>query len=140
MTAELQAGLEAPSLVELAVRRLRAEIVVGAFAPGERLVEEQLTRRFGISRAPLREALRLLGQQGLVEHLPRRGVRVVALSARPQTGLLVVVVCVIGAISTVAAGCWQSAKVAAAATTQSADATAGCGGACATCTLSCNSV
>jgi DNA-binding GntR family transcriptional regulator len=82
VTAELQAGLDAPSLVELAVRRLRAEIVSGAFAPGERLVEEQLTRRFGISRAPLREALRLLGQQGLVEHLPRRGVRVVALSAR----------------------------------------------------------
>jgi hypothetical protein len=34
-------ALEAPSLVELAVRRLRAEIVGGAFAPGERLVEEQ---------------------------------------------------------------------------------------------------
>ena len=82
MTAELRAALDAPSLVELAVRRLRAEIVGGAFAPGERLVEEQLTRRLGISRAPLREALRLLGQQGLVEHLPRRGVRVVALSAR----------------------------------------------------------
>ena len=83
MTAELEAGLLQPeSLVDLAVRRLRAEIVRGAFAPGERLVEEQLTRRFGISRAPLREALRLLGQQGLVEHLPRRGVRVVALSAR----------------------------------------------------------
>ncbi|MGH4001672.1 MAG: GntR family transcriptional regulator [Pseudonocardiaceae bacterium] len=42
--------------------------------------EEQLTRRFGTSRAPLREALRLLGQQGLVEHLPRRGVRVTELS------------------------------------------------------------
>jgi DNA-binding GntR family transcriptional regulator len=82
VTAELQTGLDAPSLVELAVRRLRAEIVGGAFAPGERLVEEQLTRRFGISRAPLREALRLLGQQGLVEHLPRRGVRVVQLSSR----------------------------------------------------------
>jgi DNA-binding GntR family transcriptional regulator len=82
VTAELAAGLDAPSLVELAVRRLRAEIVGGAFAPGERLVEEQLTRRFGISRAPLREALRLLGQQGLVEHLPRRGVRVVQLSSR----------------------------------------------------------
>jgi DNA-binding GntR family transcriptional regulator len=82
VTAELRAPLDAPSLVELAVRRLRAEIVSGAFAPGERLVEEQLTRRLGISRAPLREALRLLGQQGLVEHLPRRGVRVVALSAR----------------------------------------------------------
>ncbi len=79
MTAE---PLEAASLVDLAVRRLRAEILAGELAPGERIVEEQLTRRFGTSRAPLREALRLLGQQGLVEHLPRRGVRVTQLSAR----------------------------------------------------------
>lgn len=68
------------SLVELAARRLRSEILSGALVPGERLIEEQLTRRFGTSRAPLREALRLLGQQGLVEHLPRRGVRVTELS------------------------------------------------------------
>ena len=83
MTAEVgPAGLEATSLVELAVRRLRTEILSGALAPGERLVEEQIRTRFGTSRAPLREALRLLGQQGLVEHLPRRGVRVVELSSR----------------------------------------------------------
>jgi DNA-binding GntR family transcriptional regulator len=75
-------GLESTSLVELAVRKLRGEILSGTLVPGERLVEEQLTRRFGTSRAPLREALRLLGQQGLVEHLPRRGVRVAELSAR----------------------------------------------------------
>ena len=79
MTAE---PLEAASLVDLAARRLRAEILSGELAPGERIVEEQLTRRFGTSRAPLREALRLLGQQGLVQHLPRRGVRVTRLSAR----------------------------------------------------------
>ena len=79
MTAE---PLEATSLVELAARRLRGEILSGELAPGERIVEEQFTRRFGTSRAPLREALRLLGQQGLVEHLPRRGVRVTQLSAR----------------------------------------------------------
>ncbi|MFN2535886.1 MAG: GntR family transcriptional regulator [Pseudonocardiaceae bacterium] len=74
-------GALAPSsLVELAVQRLCNEILSGALVPGERLIEEQLTRRFGTSRAPLREALRLLGQQGLVEHLPRRGVRVAELS------------------------------------------------------------
>jgi hypothetical protein len=56
----------------------------------------------------------------------------VALSAKPQTGLVVIAVCVIGAISTVGAGCWQSAKVVA-----QRQATVGCGGACATCTLSC---
>lgn len=80
-------GLGAQSLVELAVRRLQDEILSGALAPGERLVEAQLTQRFGTSRAPLREALRLLGQQGLVEHLPRRGVRVTKLSARDMTEL-----------------------------------------------------
>lgn len=77
---EPDGALEPASLVELSVRRLRHEILSGAFAPGERLIEEQLTQRFGTSRAPLREALRSLGQQGLVEHLPRRGVRVAELS------------------------------------------------------------
>jgi hypothetical protein len=57
---------------------------------------------------------------------------VVALSAPPQTGLLVVVVCVVGAIATVAAGCWQSAKFVAA-----REASVGCGGTCDTCTMSC---
>jgi DNA-binding GntR family transcriptional regulator len=70
------------SLVDLAVTRLSADILDGRLPPGERLIEEQLTARFGISRAPLREALRLLAQQGLVEHLPRRGVRVARLSDR----------------------------------------------------------
>ncbi|TDO38176.1 GntR family transcriptional regulator [Paractinoplanes brasiliensis] len=73
--------LRSYSLVELAVERLSHEILSGRAEPGERLVEEQLTRRLGISRAPLREAMRLLAQQGLVEHIPRRGARVATLSA-----------------------------------------------------------
>jgi DNA-binding GntR family transcriptional regulator len=72
--------LVSSSLVDLAVSRLQDDILGGVLVPGERIVEEQLTRRFGTSRAPLREALRLLGQRGLVEHLPRRGVRVARLS------------------------------------------------------------
>ena len=72
--------LETYSLVQLAVGRLRRDILSGRSDPGERLVEEQLTRRLGISRAPLREAMRLLAQQGLVEHIPRRGARVATLS------------------------------------------------------------
>jgi DNA-binding GntR family transcriptional regulator len=74
-------GLYAPSLVEVATRQLREEILTGQLAPGERLIEEQIRLRFSISRAPLREALRSLAQQGLVEHLPRRGARVTELSA-----------------------------------------------------------
>src|SRR6201996_5605337 len=78
---ELGGALESSSLVDLTLRRLRQEILSGALAPGERLVEEHLTQRFGTSRAPLREALRQLAEQGLIEHLPRRGVRVAELSA-----------------------------------------------------------
>jgi len=80
--APVDGELESFSLVELAVLRLRREILSGRTDPGERLVEEQLTRRLGISRAPLREALRRLAEQGLVEHVPRRGVRVATLSDR----------------------------------------------------------
>ncbi|GAB3887427.1 hypothetical protein GCM10029964_053390 [Kibdelosporangium lantanae] len=74
MSDDVVVGIAPPSLVETVTGRLREDILSGELAPGDRIVEEQLTRRFGISRAPLREALRLLGQQGLVEHLPRRGV------------------------------------------------------------------
>ena len=74
-------ALDAPSLVEITTRRLRAEILSGELSPGQRLVEEQIRQRFAISRAPLREALRTLANQGLVEHLPRRGTRVTELSA-----------------------------------------------------------
>ncbi|MET0700385.1 MAG: GntR family transcriptional regulator [Mycobacterium sp.] len=75
MSAPKQHELPA-TLVELAGTRLRDAILSGALAPGEKILEEQLCADFGISRAPLREALRLLAQQGLVEHLPRRGSRV----------------------------------------------------------------
>jgi DNA-binding GntR family transcriptional regulator len=64
------------TLVDVAAHRIRDAILSGELAPGEKIVEEQLCADFGISRAPLREALRMLAQQGLVEHLPRRGSRV----------------------------------------------------------------
>jgi DNA-binding GntR family transcriptional regulator len=78
---ERDGEIQSSSLVELTVRRLRREILSGALPPGERLIEEHLTARFGTSRAPLREALSQLAQQGLIEQLPRRGVRVAELSA-----------------------------------------------------------
>ena len=80
LTTVRDGELETYSLVELAVERLSREILSGRVDPGQRLIEEHLTRRLGISRAPLREAMRLLAQQGLVEHIPRRGARVATLS------------------------------------------------------------
>ncbi|GLP81564.1 hypothetical protein [Mycobacterium antarcticum] len=61
---------------------------------------------------------------------------VVALAAPPQTGVLALVACVVGAVGTVAAGCYQSAKSVARREAANPVA-AGCAGSCASCTLSC---
>jgi hypothetical protein len=87
---------------------------------------------------PVRQVLRAVAPTQLAAAVMLTAGGVVALSARPQMGLVVVVVCVIGAVCTVAAGCWQSAKVVAR-REATASLRGGCGGACATCTLSCNS-
>ena len=52
---------------------LRKAIFDGDFQGGDRIVEAEVSRKFGISRAPVREALHSLEQAGLVEHRPRRG-------------------------------------------------------------------
>ncbi len=72
--------LEPQSLVALATDAIRAMILEGELGPGARLREEQLAERLGISRPPLREALRLLEREGLVVATPRRGVAVTELS------------------------------------------------------------
>jgi DNA-binding GntR family transcriptional regulator len=61
------------SLQSSVLERLRHEIVEGVWKPGLRLQERILCERFGISRSPLREALRVLESEGLVELLPNRG-------------------------------------------------------------------
>ena len=56
-----------------AYRRLLEEIRSGALAPGARLRETEVAERLGISRTPVREAIRQLEADGLVVHLPRQG-------------------------------------------------------------------
>lgn len=60
-------------LHEEAVDRLRDQIVQGRLAPGARLNERELCEKLGISRTPLREAIKLLATEGLVELVPNRG-------------------------------------------------------------------
>jgi DNA-binding GntR family transcriptional regulator len=66
-------------LHEEAVDRLRDLIVQGDLAPGQRLNERLLSEKLAISRTPLREAIKLLATEGLVELLPNRGAVVAAM-------------------------------------------------------------
>ncbi len=69
------------SLHEELVARLRDLIVEGELAPGARVPERTLCQRFGVSRTPLREALKVLASDGLLELLPNRGATVARLTA-----------------------------------------------------------
>lgn len=60
---------------------LRHAILSGDIAPGERIRQEDIAERFGTSRLPVREALRMLENEGLTENLANKGARVPFLSA-----------------------------------------------------------
>lgn len=79
--------VERKRLVDLAHDAIREGIVAGQFSMGERLVETQLARDLEMSRAPIREALRRLVQEGLVEDQPHRGALVARMSASNVTDL-----------------------------------------------------
>jgi len=61
---------------------LRCDILALRLRQGERLIESALTKRFAVSRGPVREALRRLAAEGLIEHQPHRGAVVRRLSRR----------------------------------------------------------
>lgn len=69
-------------LAQELARFLESEIVFCELAPGARLPEEEISARYGISRSPVREALRLLAADGLVVLSARRGIRVAPISRR----------------------------------------------------------
>jgi DNA-binding GntR family transcriptional regulator len=65
--------IRAESVVALAYEQLRALILAGDLSPGSRLAQAELAERLGISRTPVREALRRLAGEGLVEFRANRG-------------------------------------------------------------------
>ncbi len=68
------------TLPHQAVQHLRAMIIEGSIAAGAKLNERELCLRLGLSRTPLREAIKMLASEGLVELLPQRGAVAIALS------------------------------------------------------------
>lgn len=71
--ADLRIDHVPQTLREIAVERMRSAIVSGRFASGYRLVERTLVEQLGVSRSVVREAIRYLEAEGLVEILPRNG-------------------------------------------------------------------
>lgn len=69
-------------LRELVFEALREAIISGRLRPGERLMEVQLAEELGVSRTPVREAIRKLELEGLVLMIPRRGAYVAEISMK----------------------------------------------------------
>lgn len=73
-------ALEVRTLADRALDRIESAIMKGDLAPGTKISEVLLAKTFGISRGPLREAIRRLEGRGLLEIIPHVGARVVTLS------------------------------------------------------------
>jgi DNA-binding GntR family transcriptional regulator len=90
MTSALDEKVQAKSLVDIVAERLEAAIISGKLEPGSKLSEQGLASSLGVSRGPLREAIRRLEGRKLLERTPNIGVRVAQLSLKDLHEILVV--------------------------------------------------
>jgi DNA-binding GntR family transcriptional regulator len=74
-------GIPKESLVESIARDLREQILTGRLSPGRRISQLSIAEHYGVSRLPVREALRALSSEGLVVMEPARGARVASVDA-----------------------------------------------------------
>lgn len=81
---QLSRPARAESLVDQIATSLRNAVLDGSLKPGQRLRQEQLASDLGVSRTPLREAMRKLEEEGLIQILPSRGAHVARLDAAEQ--------------------------------------------------------
>lgn len=68
------------SLTSMIFEKIREDILIGKYTSGEKIVEAKLAEEFGVSRTPVREALKQLELDGLVDNIPNRGVIVKGIS------------------------------------------------------------
>src|SRR6266699_4067851 len=88
MASDLPSLLRVESLAEQAYRAIREGIATGLFSAGERVTERGLATRLNVSATPVREALRRLEQEGLIERVSARELRVVDHSSQTLRELL----------------------------------------------------
>lgn len=81
-TTNMRVISEASPIRRLVAEKITEAIVQGRFRPGERLIERELCELLGVSRAPLREALRELESDGLIENIPNKGPIVARISVK----------------------------------------------------------
>lgn len=84
-TAAVSEELDHKPLRQVVADRIRLMIVAGELAPGQRLIEGQLAERLGVSRNPIREALRSLEATGLIDVIPRKGAHVTSINVDELT-------------------------------------------------------
>lgn len=77
-----ETGPQTNSLHSRVYNRIRNDILNGVYEPGESLVETKLSEELGVSRTPVREALRQLELEGLVQSVPNKGVTVTGISTQ----------------------------------------------------------
>ena len=77
-------------LRDVVFRTLRQAILTGEMKPGERLLEIHLANKLGVSRTPIREAIRMLELEGLVIMVPRRGAQVAQITEKSMSDVLAV--------------------------------------------------
>lgn len=82
---------------------LRQAILTGKLQPGDRLVERELAEQLGVSRTPVREALRKLELENLVTHIPRKGVVVSEISRKDVIEIFDIRACLEGLAAALAA-------------------------------------
>lgn len=75
-----EAAAEGRSLTEVAHQRIRRLILDNVWSPGYQALEQEIALQLGMSRTPVHEALTRLAAEGLIEVVPRRGMRVLPLS------------------------------------------------------------
>ena len=89
MTDNLKLNVDAYlPLRDVVFHTLREAILKGELKPGERLMELQLASKLGVSRTPIREAIRMLEQEGLAVTIPRRGAEVARMTEKDMKDVL----------------------------------------------------